>query len=107
MDTTYWIIVAVVAVLVLVIYSYRREIGLDFKGWGFQAKLRAKGAAESANPPPGSRNVSIGGDATDNQIVTGDSTTSKKAAVSAGRNVSIGGSAAGNTIVTGDDNKVG
>ena len=85
MDTTLWIIVAVVIVITLVIYRYRREVGLSVKGWGVQAKLQGKGAAETAKPPAGSRNVSTG----------------------AGRNVSIGGNAQGNTIVTGDDNKIG
>ena len=47
MDTTLWIIVAVVVVIVtaLLVYRYGREIGLNFKGWGVQAKLQAKGEA--------------------------------------------------------------
>jgi hypothetical protein len=106
MDTTLWIIVAAVIVIALVVYGYRREIGLNFKGWGVQAKLRAKGA-EAAKAPAGSRNVSIGGDAADNLIMTGDGAAGKKpAAGGPGRNVSIGGSAEGNTIVTGDGNKI-
>jgi len=108
MDTTPWIIVAVVIVIALVTYGYRREIGLSFKGWGVQAKLRAKGEAQAAKAPTGSRNVSIGGDAADNLITTGDGAAGKTtAATAAGRNVSIGGSAEGNTIVTGDGNKIG
>ena len=109
MDTTLWIIVAVAVVIVtaLLVYRYGQEIGLNFKGWGVQAKLRAKGEAHAAKTPAGSRNVSIGGDATDNQIVTGDSAAGKKpTSTGAGRNVSIGGKAEGNTIVTGDTNKI-
>jgi len=107
MDTTLWIVAAAVIVIALVAYRYRREIGLSFKGWGVQAKLQAKGEAQAAKAQGGSRNVSIGGDAADNRIVTGDSTAGKKTTTGAGRNVSIGGSAQGNTIVTGDDNKIG
>jgi hypothetical protein len=111
MDTTLWIIVAVVVVIVtaLLVYRYGQEIGLNFKGWGVQAKLRAKGEAHAAKAPAVSRNVSIGGDATGNQIVTGDSTTAgkKPTATGAGRNVSIGGHAQDNIIVTGDGNKIG
>jgi len=106
MDTTLWIIVAVVIVITLVVYVYRREIGLSFKGWGVQAKLRAKGEAQAAKAPTGSRNVSIGGDAADNLIMTGDGAAGKKP-TAAGRNVSIGGGAERNTIVTGDGNKIG
>src|SRR5215470_15855066 len=103
MDPTLWIIVAVVIVIALVAYGYRREIALSFKGWGVQAKLRAKGEAQAAKAPMGSRNVSIGGDAADNLIMTGDGAAGKKpAATAAGRNVSIGGRAQDNTIVTGD-----
>jgi hypothetical protein len=107
MDTTLWILVAVVIVITLVAYRYRREIGLSFKGWGIQARLQAKGEAQAANAPAGSRNVSIGGDAVLNQIVTGDGTSGKKSTTAAGRNASIGGSAQGNTIVTGDSNQIG
>jgi len=108
MDTTLWIVAAAVIVIALVAYRYRREIGVSFKGWGVQAKLQAKGEARAAKAPAGARNVSIGGDAADNRIVTGDSTAGKKPTTTgAGRNVSIGGSAQGNTIVTGDDNKIG
>jgi hypothetical protein len=32
MDTTLWIIAAVVIVIALVVHRYRREIGLDLKG---------------------------------------------------------------------------
>jgi hypothetical protein len=99
--------VAVVIIIALVVYGYRREIGLSFKGWGLQAKLQAKGEAHAAKAPAGSRNVSIGGDATNSRIVTGDGTAGKPAAAGAGRNVSIGGSAQANVIVTGDGNKVG
>lgn len=104
-DTTIWIITAA-AVIVLVIFFYRGGIGLSFKGWGVQGSLQAK-ATEAAKAPPGSRNVSIGRDATGNLIVTGDGAAGNKAAAGAGRNVSIGGNAGGNTIVTGDGNKVG
>jgi hypothetical protein len=34
MDTNQWIIVAVVIVIALVVYRYRREIGLNLKGLG-------------------------------------------------------------------------
>jgi flagellar biosynthesis/type III secretory pathway M-ring protein FliF/YscJ len=108
--TTLWIIIAVAAVVVvaLVVYRYGREIALNFKGWGVQAELQAKGDAQGARVPGGSRNVSIGRDATENQIVTGDRATAKKpTAAGAGRNVSIGGSAQDNVIVTGDGNKIG
>jgi hypothetical protein len=108
MDTTLWIIVAVVIVIAIVAYRYPQAIGLDFKGWGAQAKLRAEGRAQAAKTPAGSRNVSIGGNATDNRIVTGDDALGKKPPTTgAGRNVSIGGSADGNTIVTGDRSEIG
>jgi hypothetical protein len=107
MDTTLWIILAVVIVIAIVAYRYPQAIGLDFKGWGAQAKLRAQGKAETATAQAGSRNVSIGGNATDNRIVTGDDAPGKKATTGAGRNVSIGGSADGNIIVTGDRSKTG
>ena len=107
MDTTLWIVVAVLVVVVVAIVAYRypQAIGLDFKGWGARAKLQARGKAATAQS--GSRNVSIGGNATDNRIVTGDDAPGKKPTAGAGRNVSIGGSAEGNTIVTGDRNKIG
>ena len=106
MDTTLWIIVAVV--IAIVAYRYPQAIGLDFKGWGARAKLRAKGRGKAAAAQSGSRNASIGGNATDNRIVTGDDAPGKKPPTTgAGRNVSIGGSADGNTIVTGDRNKIG
>src|SRR5215831_19213916 len=107
MDLALWIVVAVVVVIAIVAYRYPQAIGLDFKGWGAQAKLQARGKAEAAKTQLGSRNVSIGGEATDNRIVTGDAATGKKPTTPAGRNVSIGGSAEGNTIVTGDGNKIG
>jgi hypothetical protein len=107
MDTTLWIIVAVVIVIALVAYRYRREIGLKFKGWGVEAALNAKGDAPTAKAQPGARNVSIGGDAKRNRITTGDATGAAKPTTAAGRNVSIGGNADGNTIVTGDGNKIG
>jgi hypothetical protein len=72
MDTTLWITVAVVIVIALVVYRYGREIGLKFKGWGVETALSAKGDAEAAKGPPGGRNVSIGGNAEGNTIVTGD-----------------------------------
>jgi hypothetical protein len=105
MDTTLWIIVAVVIVIAIVAYLYREEIGLKFKGWGVHAALHARGGGTKA--PAGSRNVSIGGNATDARIVTGDDAPGKKSSTGAGRNVSIGGSAEGSTIVTGDRNKIG
>jgi hypothetical protein len=104
MDTTLWIIVAVVIVIAIVAYLYRKEIGLKFKGWGVQAALHAKGGTKAQS---GSRNVSVGGNATDARIVTGDDVPAKKPTKGAGRNVSIGGSAEGSTIVTGDRNKIG
>ena len=105
MDTTLWIIVAVVIVIAIVAYWFRGEIALKFKGWGVQAALHAKGGTKAQS---GSRNVSIGGNATDNRIVTGDDAPGKKPpTTSVGRNVSIGGSAEGSTIVTGDRNKIG
>jgi hypothetical protein len=110
MDMTLWIIVAVVVVIVsaLLVYRYGQEIGLNFKGWGVQAKLQAKGEAHAAKAPAGSRNVLIGGDATDNLIVTGDGVAGRKpTATGAGRSVSIGGSAQDNVIVAGDRNKIG
>jgi hypothetical protein len=107
MDTTLWIIVAVVIVIALVVYRYGREIGLKFKGWGVETALSAKGDAAAAKGPPGGRNVSIGGDAKRNRIMTGDGAPATKPAAAGGRNVSIGGSADGNTIVTGDGNKIG
>jgi hypothetical protein len=101
MDTRLFIIVAVAIVIVIAIvaYIYREEIGLKFKGWGVQAALHAKGGNKAQS---GSRNVSIGGNATDARIVTGDDAPAKKPTAGAGRNVSIGGSAEGSTIVTGD-----
>jgi hypothetical protein len=47
MDTTYWIAVAAVGVIVLIMYIYRRELSLKFKGWGFEAALSAKGNSGS------------------------------------------------------------
>jgi uncharacterized protein (UPF0333 family) len=105
MDTTLLIVVAVVIVIALVAYSYRQKIGVNFKGWGVQARLQAEGKAEAATAQSGSRNVSIGGNATDARIVTGDDTPGKKSATGAGRNVSIGGSVEGSTVVTGDGNR--
>ena len=72
MDTTLWIIVAAEIVIALVVYRYGREIGLKFRGWGVDAALSAKGDAEAAKGPLGGRNVSIGGRAEGNTIVTGD-----------------------------------
>jgi hypothetical protein len=108
MDTTLWIIVAVVIVIAIVAYRYPQVIGLKFKGHGLQAELQAKGKTETAPAQSGSRNVAIGGNATDARIVTGDDAPGKKPpTIGAGRNVSIGGSAEGSTIVTGDRNKIG
>ncbi len=110
MDTTLWIIVTIAIVIVVVIvvaivaYCFRGEIRLKVKGWGVQAALQAKGGTKA---PQGSRNVSIGGNATDARIVTGDDAPGKKPTAGAGRNVSIGGSAEGSTIVTGDRGKIG
>jgi|HubBroStandDraft_6_1064221.scaffolds.fasta_scaffold587066_2 hypothetical protein len=71
-DTTIWIITAAAVILIaLVIFVYRREIRLKFKGHGIHAELHAK-ATEPPTPSPGSRNVSIGRDATGNLIKTGD-----------------------------------
>jgi hypothetical protein len=106
-DTTIWIITAAaVIVTALVIFVYRREIRLKFKGHGIQAEVHAK-AADPAKPSLGSHNVSIGRDAAGNLIKTGDDAPGGKAAAGAGRNVSIGRDATGNTIVTGDGNKFG
>ncbi len=103
MDTTLWIIAAavLVAVLALLAYRYRQELGLRLKGFGVEAEVNAKGAPP-AKAPPGGRNVSIGGDATRNRIVTGDTAPPERPAAASGRNVAIGGNAADNTIVTGD-----
>jgi ABC-type uncharacterized transport system permease subunit len=107
MDTSLSIIIAVAIVvaiaLVLVVYRYRGEIGLSFKGFGFQARLGAKGGTTE---PSSARNVTIGRDASDNRIVTGDGTAAKNASAG-GRNVSIGRDAKRNTIVTGDGDKTG
>jgi hypothetical protein len=107
MDTRLLIIVAVVELIGIAIMAYRypQAIGLKFKGHGLQAELQAKGRAATAQS--GSRNVSIGGNATDARLVTGDDAPAKKPTTGAGRNVSIGGSAEGSTIVTGDRNKIG
>jgi hypothetical protein len=94
-------------VIALVVYRYRREIGLSFKGLGIQAKLNAKGRAEGPRDSSDGRNVLIGGDAERNRIMTGDSTAGKKSGPDGGRNVSVRGNADGNTIVTGDGNKIG
>lgn len=102
MDTTLWITVAVVIVIALVVYRYRREIGLDLKGWGVQAKLRAKDHEEKASTDPPERSVRIGRDAKDNRIVTGDAAPRTWAGATGARSVAIGGNAVGNTIVTGD-----
>ena len=109
MDTTLWIVAAVVIVIViaLVVYRYRREIGLDLKGWGVQAKLRAKDHEEKASTDPPERGVRIGRDAKDNRIVTGDATPRTKPGAAGARSVAIGGNAERNTIVTGDGNKIG
>jgi hypothetical protein len=88
MDTTYWIAAAAVGVIVLIIYIYRREISLKFKGWGFEAALSAKGNSEAAKDPP-------------------DRTRAAKPVVAGERSVSVKGNANGSTIVTGDRNKVG
>jgi hypothetical protein len=83
MDSTLWMIVAAVVVIVILIFIFRypREIGLKLRGWGFEAALSAKGHAEDAKDPD--------------------------AVAARGRNVSIGGKADRNTIVTGDGNKIG
>jgi hypothetical protein len=105
MDTTLWIIAAVVIVIAIVAYRYREDIGLKFNGWGVKAVLHGKGGTKAQL---GSRNVSIGGNANDARIVTGDDAPAKKPPTTgAGRNVSIGGSVDGSTIVTGDRNKIG
>jgi hypothetical protein len=107
MDTTLWIIVAAVTVIALVVARYRREIGLDLKGWGVEAKLRAKDHEEKASTDPPERGVRIGRDAKDNRIVTGDATPRTKPGAAGARSVAIGGNAERNTIVTGDGNKIG
>jgi hypothetical protein len=108
MDTTHWIIVAVVIVIVLVVYSYRREIGIDFKGWGVKAKLRAKDHEEKAPTALSERAVRIGQDAEDIEIVTGDAAPgTRKPGAAGARSVDIGGSAKRSKIVTGDGNKIG
>ncbi len=107
MDTTLWIIAAVVIVIAVVIYRYRQEIGLDLKGWGVEAKLRAKDQEEKASTDPPERGVRIGKDAKDNQIVTGDAAPRTRPGAAGARSVSIGGNAVRNTIVTGDGNKIG
>lgn len=88
MDTPRWIIIAiaVVTVIALAVYRYGREIALNVKGWGVQAKLQAKGEEHAAKAREESRNVSIGKDARRNLIVTGDGTAA--ATTGAGRNVS-------------------
>jgi hypothetical protein len=108
--TTLGIIVAVTGVIIiaLVVYRYGRGFALKLKGWGVQAELQAEGEEHIAKAPASSRNVSIGGDATHNLVVTGDSIAGKRPTMTgAGRNVSIGGSAQDNVIVTGDGNKMG
>ena len=55
MDTTLWIVLAVVIVNAIVAYRYPQAIGLDFKGRGVQAKLQAKGKAQAALAQSGSR----------------------------------------------------
>src|SRR5258708_19852841 len=98
MDTTLWIIVAVV--IAIVAYRYPQAIGLDFKGWGARAKLRAKGRGKAAAAQSGSRNASIGGNATDNRIVTGDDAPGKKPPTTAARrNLSTGSRPAATPIV--------
>jgi hypothetical protein len=106
MDATLWIVaaVAVAAVVIAVVWRYGREFGLDVKGPGFAGRLKAKGDAP-AKGPAGARNVSIGGDATHNLILTGDGAAGNKPAAGAGRNVSIGGRAEDNIIVTGDGHR--
>jgi hypothetical protein len=94
----------VVIVVGLVVYVYRQEIGLKLKGWGVEAALSAKSGADIGRDPQSGRNVSIGGEAKDNRVMTGDSKAGKEPAANGGRNVSIGGRAEGNTIVTGDGN---
>jgi len=99
--------VAVVIVITLVVYRYRREIGLDLKGWGVEAKLRAKDQEVKASTDPLERGVRIGGGAEDNRIVTGDAAPRTKPGAPGARSVAIGGNAERNTIVTGDRNKIG
>jgi hypothetical protein len=76
-DTTILIMTAAaVIVIALVIFVYRREIRLRFKGRGIQAEVHAK-AGDPAKPSPGSRNVSIGGNAAGSldgipELITGD-----------------------------------
>src|SRR5260370_12767691 len=92
MDTTLWIIVTIAIVIVVVIvvaivaYCFRGEIRLKVKGWGVQAALQAKGGTKA---PQGSRNVSIGGNATDARIVTGDDAPAKNPTPAARRQVSL------------------
>src|SRR5215468_1533258 len=108
MDTTLWIIAAVVIVIALVIYRYRREIGLDFKGWGVKAKLRAKDHEEIAPTALPERAVRIGQDAEDIEIVTGDTAPGiRKPGAAGARSVDIGGNIKRGKIVTGDGNKIG
>jgi hypothetical protein len=85
---TYWIAAAAVGVIVLVMYIYRRELSLKFKGWGFEAALSAKGNSGAAKEPP-------------------EGTRAAKPVVAGERSVSVQGNANGSTIVTGDRNKVG
>jgi hypothetical protein len=106
MDTTLWIIVAVVIVIALVVYRYRREIGLTVDGWGVKATLNAKGAEPVAPKDPPERSVRIGQDAKNARIVTGDAAPSAKSGAAGARSVSIGRDADGATIVTGDGNKI-
>jgi hypothetical protein len=70
MDTTLWIIAAVV--IALAVYRYRREIVLRLKGFGVDAEVRAKDHEKKAATGPPERGVRIGGNARDNRIVTGD-----------------------------------
>jgi hypothetical protein len=72
MDMTLWVVVAVVIVIALVVYRYRREIVLRLKGFGVDAEVRAKDHEKKAATEPPERGVRIGGSARDNRIVTGD-----------------------------------
>jgi hypothetical protein len=105
MDTTLWIILAAAVVIALVIYGYRHEIVLKFKGWGFDAFLSGKGAETPASKDPPERGVRVGQDAKNARIVTGDAAPGAKAGTPGARSVSIGRDADGSTIVTGDGNK--
>jgi hypothetical protein len=103
MDTTLWIIAAVV--IALVVCRYRREIVLTGKGWGVKATLRARGEQPVVVKDLSERSVRIGQDAKNTRIITGDAALGKRAGAVGVRSVSVGRDADGSTIVTGDGNK--